>query len=191
MYAQDYDEALPFLYVSYNQPPPRTGLAQIIQPYIMNTDVYNCPSSNQKVTWPPSYLEHCSYGYHVGLFTAGNPPAQRLLASIRRPSEIVMMGDVMQDPNARGRFNVPTNARAPLHDLMELDGSNCTVCGGSHNYQYATGHAYTYDPIGFNFFVRHNGTGNVGFMDGHAKAMTYFDMYRDGSQHPYFDYSAK
>jgi len=44
-YAQDYDECLPFLYQAVSN--PRTGLAQITQPYIKNWEVHNCPSSDQ------------------------------------------------------------------------------------------------------------------------------------------------
>ena len=58
-----------------------------------------------------------------------------------------------------------------------------------HNSLYATGHANRYDYIGFNFLERHNGTGNVGFMDGHAKAIKYMELYRNGSQTPYFNYT--
>ncbi|MFO8081492.1 MAG: hypothetical protein R6V07_14480, partial [Armatimonadota bacterium] len=135
------------------------------------------------------YLGHRSYGYHVDLFKAGTVPALRKLADIRRPAEIAMLGDVMQDPHAGGRLNVPTNSRPPLHELMDLDGSNCTVCGGSHNWRYATDHDNVYDYIGFNFFPRHNRTGNVTFVDGHAKAMQYMDMYSGGSRAPHFNWN--
>ena len=154
----------------------------------MNWQVHDCPSSGSK-TIVNNYLGHRSYGYHVGLFTAGYTPATRTLADIRRPADIVMMGDVLQDPHARGRFNVPTNSRPPLHELMNLDGTNCVVCGGSHTYQYATGHDNVYDYIGFNFLSRHNNLGNVAFMDGHAKAMNYMTLYSNRSQNPHFNYA--
>ena len=184
MYAQDYDEKLPFL---YNTPPtgPRYGIALTIQPYINNWQVNNCPSSDG-LTAINNYLGHQSYGYHVSIFPTN---AGRNMSDVLRPSEIVMMGDVCQDPNARGRFNLPNNSRPALHTLMELDGRNCSICGSRHNRQYATGHANTYDPIGFNFLERHNGTGNVAFMDGHAKAMKYHELYRNGAPAPHFDYN--
>ena len=188
MYLQDYDEALPFLYNVPADGSPRTGLVQITQPYIMNWDVHDCPSSDQR-TQVGHYLNHRSYGYHVGLFRAGTVPALRMLAEIRRPAEIVMLGDVMQDPHAGGRFNVPTNSRPPLHELMNIDGSNCSICGGSHNYRYAHNHDNVYDYIGFNFLGRHNNMGNVAFMDGHAKAMNYMELYSNGSNSPYFNYN--
>jgi len=185
MYTGDYDEALPYLYVSYSQPPPRTGLAQLVQPYINNADVNNCPSSDGTVTEPISYLEHASYGYNIALFMAGNPPAKRKLAQIKRPAEIVMMGDVCQDRNAPGRFHTPTSG--PFK--CDPDGTNCQMCGGSHNSVFYHGSSDWTRP-GFNFLERHNGTGNCAFMDGHAKAMKHTELYQNGDPHPYFDWNS-
>jgi len=186
MYAGDYDECLPF---HYNVPPvgARSGLAQTIQPYIKNAQIYNCPSSNGRVTAPISYLEHGSYGYHTGwpcgtgLFTNGVVPPTRMLAEIRRPAEIYMMGDVMQDPNAPGWTHSPS--AGPF--LCDPDGCNCQICGGCHNWVFGP---HSWAQPGFNFLERHNGTGNAGFCDGHAKAMKHMALYNNGNNHPYFDY---
>jgi prepilin-type N-terminal cleavage/methylation domain-containing protein/prepilin-type processing-associated H-X9-DG protein len=182
MYAQDYDEVLPFFYISHADHSMRTGLAQIIQPYIKNADVYNCPSSDGVVTEPISYLEHASYGFHVNVFVSGNPPPRRKLADIRRPAEIIMMGDVMQDPNGPGQMRLPSSG--PFR--CDPDGSNCKTCGGTHNWIYGN---HNYERPGFNFLERHNGTGNAAFMDGHCKAMKHFELYQNGKDHPYFDYN--
>ncbi len=176
MYVQDYDERFPMLYWSAQ---PRGGLAQVIQPYIKNADVYNCPSSDGVVTEPIDYLEHRSYGYHTGLFLLNS---SRKLAEVRRPAEIFMMGDVMQDPNAYGRAHPPS--AGPFR--CDPDGSNCKTCGGTHNWLYGN---HDWERPGFNFLERHNGTGNAGFVDGHAKAMKHMDLYRNGNNHPYFDYN--
>ncbi|MGI5819994.1 MAG: DUF1559 domain-containing protein [Armatimonadota bacterium] len=187
MYAQDYDERLPALYFRYDEIGLRTGLMTMVHPYIMNTSVHDCPSSDERSTY--SWLGNRSYGYHVSLFRS-QTSASRKIGEVFRPANIVMMGDVCGDPNAMGRFNIPSNSRPPLHELMELDGSNCVVCGGRHNARYATGHANTYDYIGFNFIERHNGTSNVGFMDGHAKAMKYMELYNNGSNAPFFNWDS-
>ncbi len=180
MYVGDYDECFPFL---YNVPPvgSRYGLAQLIQPYIKNAQVYNCPSSDGTVTMPISYLEHRSYGYHIGLFTSGTVPATRKLAMVRRPAEIYMMGDVMQDPNAPGRGHLPS--AGPFQ--CDPDGSNCQICGGSHNWIFGP---HNWARPGFNFIERHTGTGNAGFCDGHAKAMKHMALYNNRNNHPYFDW---
>lgn len=116
-----------------------------------------------------------------------------MLALIRRPAEIVMMGDVCHDNNAKYRFHPPTSG--PF--MCDTDGSNCKICGGTHNSIYANPlsgpagtHSSSYDRPGFNFLERHNGTGNIGFCDGHAKAMKHMDLYNGGNIHPYFDYEA-
>ncbi len=185
MYMGDYDEVLPFLYVSISPSSQRTGLAQLVQPYTKNAQVHNCPSSDGTVTEPISYLEHASYGYNINLFMAGNPPAKRKMSQIKRPAEIVMMGDVMQDRNAPGRFHTPEGG-GPF--LCDPDGSNCQMCGGSHNWIFYHDSSDWTRP-GFNFLERHNGTGNCSFMDGHAKAMKHTELYQNRDNHPHFDYN--
>lgn len=180
MYVQDYDERFPMLYWSDS---PRYGLAQVVQPYIKNAQVYNCPSSDGVCTEPLSYLEHASYGYHTGLFLVN---ASRKLAEVRRPAEIFMMGDVMQDRNAPGRGHPPS--AGPFQ--CDPDGSNCKLCGGTHNWIFYDGGAvHGWERPGFNFLERHNGTGNAGFVDGHAKAMKHYELYQNGNNHPYYDWN--
>ncbi|MGD9496757.1 MAG: prepilin-type N-terminal cleavage/methylation domain-containing protein [Armatimonadota bacterium] len=181
MYCNDYDESLPFL---YNVPAvgPRYGLIQITQPYISNWQIHDCPSADQRTS--QSYLGHRSYGYNVGTFivfsTGGTP---RRLALIRRPAEIVMMGDVCHDPNAPGRGWYPS--AGPFR--CDPDGSNCKTCGGTHNSMYGN---HNWERPGFNFIERHNGTCNVGFFDGHVKAMKHMTMYNNGSNAPYFNWDS-
>ena len=76
--------------------------------------------------------------------------------------------------------------------MCDPDGSNCRVCGQTHNslYAYPLGsHTWQYDRPGFNFLERHNGTGNAGFMDGHAKAMKHMELYHNGNNAPYFNWN--
>ena len=167
-----------FLYQSAGT--PRTGLCQLIQPYINNFQVNDCPSSDGITA--NSYLGHASYGYNTCVFITNGGTK---MSVIKRPAEIVMMGDVCQDPNAPGRFHYPAYG-APQ---MDADGSNCLICGGSHNTRFATGHANAYDRPGFNFLERHNGTGNICFFDGHAKAMKRSELYSNGSDAPYFNHT--
>jgi prepilin-type N-terminal cleavage/methylation domain-containing protein/prepilin-type processing-associated H-X9-DG protein len=185
MYAQDYDETLPWAY-NVPDPLPRSGLIQLINPYVQSSQVHDCPSSNLKST--NSYLGNRSYGYNVNLFTNGVTPAMRTLAEIRRPAEIVAMGDTCLDQNAPVWLLTP--AYGPF--MCDPDGSNCRVCGQTHNslYAYPLGsHSSQWDRPGFNFLERHNGTGNAGFMDGHAKAMKHMELYRNGSNAPYFNWN--
>ena len=180
MYAQDYDEEFP---MGYDTGSPRNGLIQTTQPYTKNYQVHDCPSASEK-SLPTSYLGSRSYGYNTRIIGAN---WSRSIGDIKRPAEIVMMGDVCHDCNATYRFHPPT--AGPF--MCDPDGTNCRICGGTHNSRYAVplgSHTWVYDRPGFNFLERHNGTGNVGFCDGHAKAMKQTDLYQNGSNHPYFAY---
>ncbi|MFP4248795.1 MAG: type II secretion system protein [Armatimonadota bacterium] len=180
MYAQDYDERLPSLYFRFDDIGLRTGLMTMVHPYIMNTQVHDCPSADMSSSY--SWLGSRSYGYNTRLFLY-QQYASRKLGQVKRPAEIVMMGDVCHDPNAAGRFHPPTEG--PFK--CDPDGSNCELCGGTHN-SYFRGSNHEWDRPGFNFIERHNGTGNVAFIDGHCKAMKHMDLYSDGSLAPHFNY---
>jgi prepilin-type N-terminal cleavage/methylation domain-containing protein/prepilin-type processing-associated H-X9-DG protein len=179
-YCQDYDECLP---MAYWVPAPRGGLFLSTQPYIKNFQVHDCPSSDQKCV-PTDYLGNRSYGYSTQLIRVGITGAS--LGQITRPSEIVLMGDVAQEENARVGFYSPSSGKF----ICDPDGSNCTVCGQKHNScAFDNGSViHNWEPAHFNFIERHNGMGNVGFCDGHVKAMGHYALYNNGNNHPYFDY---
>ena len=188
MYAQDYDERMPMLYM--NRRPSSSdwyGIAQMLHPYINNVDVHDCPSASHtsNVT---SYNGNRSYGYHRGIIVANGA---RRMALIQRPSEIVMLGDVCHDRNNHCALNTPSSG--PF--MCDPDGTNCQVCGGTHNSRYADplsgpvdSHGSQYDRPGFNFLERHTGSGNAAFVDGHAKAMRHMELYNNGTDSPYFNW---
>jgi prepilin-type N-terminal cleavage/methylation domain-containing protein/prepilin-type processing-associated H-X9-DG protein len=183
MYAQDYDERMPMRYDSSS---PRVGLMQATQPYVKNQNVHDCPSAshNSAIT---SFSGHRSYGYTTGVFLTNGGTK---MAVIKRPAEIVMLGEVCHDRNNYCTLNTP--ASGPF--MCDPDGTHCKVCGGAHNSVFGdnTSHGAVSgtDRPGFNFLERHNGTGNAAFCDGHAKAMKHSDLYNSGNPHPYFDYNA-
>lgn len=173
-YAQDYDEALPMLYSSGTQ----VGLITSTQPYTKNFQVHDCPSADVKSN--TGYLGSMSYGYNALLI---NRDLGVRLGTIQRPAEVVLMADVLEDGWGPGRLANPSSQGAMMTDP---DGSNCRACGGSHNSLWPTGTApHTMRP-GFNVLERHNGMANVGFADGHAKAMKHRTVYNNGSDSPYF-----
>lgn len=98
-----------------------------------------------------------------------------------------MMGDVLGDPNAPGRFLYHSFGAMN----SDYDGSNCKICGGKHNsVMPSTTSGHSWQRPNFNLIERHNGLGNVAFMDGHCKAMKHTTVYNGGNNHPYFDYNA-
>jgi prepilin-type N-terminal cleavage/methylation domain-containing protein/prepilin-type processing-associated H-X9-DG protein len=178
MYASDYDEKLPML---YDLGSPRQGIIRTTQPYVKNWDIHDCPSAD--MTSNTGYLGHRSYGYNTKIITRAYGAKMALVQS---PASTVMLGDVCHDRNAPGRFHPPD--RGPFR--CDPDGSNCQVCGGTHNSMF--GDESSHGPVsgddrpGFNFIERHNGTGNASFVDGHAKAMKHTELYADGDPDVYF-----
>jgi len=75
----------------------------------------------------------------------------------------------------RQHMFVPSRGHRP----DAIDGSDWEEWGNG-------GDSPTVDWRYFNFVERHNDTGNVGFADGHAKAMKYNTLY-DGGANTYFD----
>ncbi|NUP98833.1 MAG: prepilin-type N-terminal cleavage/methylation domain-containing protein [Armatimonadetes bacterium] len=174
-YAQDNDERLPML---YDTGTPRNGLIMTTQPYTKNYQVHDCPSSDQKST--PTYLGNRSYGYNPFLITSNNAAG---LAQVARPAEVVMLADVVGDPNATGRLLLPSSGRL----RSDLDGSNCQICGQKHNSAWpSTTSGHNWDRPNFNVLERHSDTGNAAFADGHAKAMKHLTLYNNGVDALYF-----
>jgi prepilin-type N-terminal cleavage/methylation domain-containing protein/prepilin-type processing-associated H-X9-DG protein len=178
-YIQDYDERLPML---YDLGSPRNGLIQTTQPYTQSFQVHTCPSSDADSV--VNYLGNRSYGYNTNIFLAS--AACPKIGAILRPAEIIMMGDVVGDPNAPGRFLPPSSG--PIQ--CNPDGTGCFVCGGTHNSCFpSTTSGHSWQRPNFNLLERHNGTGNCAFMDGHCKAMKHYTVYSSGSNAPYFNYN--
>ena len=111
MYAQDYDETLPRYY--HNTPlnyTPQTA----IQPYMMNVQLWVCPSSKDPYAyywdsgWPGAPAAHAgSYGYNQHLNSD-------LLAELRVPAETGIWADarpkhVTLHENSRYRTSDPHN----------------------------------------------------------------------------------
>jgi prepilin-type N-terminal cleavage/methylation domain-containing protein/prepilin-type processing-associated H-X9-DG protein len=180
-YCQDYDEAFPGIYLG--PAGGYYGIMQELDPYIKNSQVHNCPSSDAAAV-PTSSLGSRSYAYLLALFPSLNGGPK--MGTVLRPAEIIMMCDAMEDGNLPGWLLNPGYGWLKTN----LDGTNCQVCGGTHNSMFpgtANGHAW--QQPGCNFFPRHNGMGNVGFCDGHAKCLTYSTVYNNGVLAPYWNWN--
>ena len=181
MYAQDYDEILPQL---YDNAVNRAGLFGLTQPYLKNFGVHDCGSADMKSV-TNNYLGHRSYGYSSTIFRY-TTLVSRSLAEVQRPADIVMAGDTLHDRNAPGRLCDPILIGAPQ---TNPDGSGCRICGQKHNSLfYVAGTAHEWQRPGFNFIERHQGFGNVAFMDGHVKAMKKAPLYNGGRLAPYWNF---
>ena len=143
MYAQDYDERLPYADRWGHPDGGQPYWYVYLHPYIMNEQVRVCPSQPNRArgygwNWQ-------NFGYRAMSGTIGRNPG-RSLAEIRRPAETIIIGD---NPDDGSRAAGGPWVYGP--DQQDPDGN------------------VTNDPALSNVARRHNGGGNYGFLDGHAK----------------------
>ncbi|MFO8079198.1 MAG: DUF1559 domain-containing protein, partial [Armatimonadota bacterium] len=169
MYLQDYDERFPFLYRPDAE--VRTSTIQLLHPYVMNTQVWDCPSAarNTMVYDDGSPRTFGGYSYAWNRYLVNQWVCPKM-AVITRPAEIVLGADATMDNWARERLYPPNEdnyneAIATLDFPPPCDNSrwDTSALGGERP--------------GFNVCPRHNGQANTVFADGHAKAMTYNGLY--------------
>ena len=147
MYAQDYDEKLPYVY-QYEPQPGATqlwwGAIDLIQPYVKNDQIVVCPSGN----WTYNYMRPpgrpnpvaCSYGRMSWLYGNSWGPG-----GPANPTPVSMAS--MMDP--AGTLDVIDAITPELWDSV-----NHTDLG--NNSQVSK---------------RHNDMFNASFLDGHVKAI--------------------
>ena len=148
MYLQDYDEVFFHRYFpAVSSAPVKQHWVQsdgngLLDPYIKNTQVYRCPSSKTQVY---------GYGYNGALSYTVE------LAKVKSPAEIL----IFVDDTWGGRI-----AYLPAHETTGA--ANLANWGANFANPAASPFVWGENtPYG-----RHNGVVNVGFCDGHAKAMT-------------------
>ncbi|MCD6361416.1 MAG: prepilin-type N-terminal cleavage/methylation domain-containing protein [Armatimonadetes bacterium] len=125
-YAQDYDEQTCFFAQHTSQ--PRVDWHWILQPYMKNWQIYNCPSANSTVD-PNNVNKYSSNGgYGIAYPDIAYYGRGVAMAQVEYPSETVVFADCQ-------------------------DNWLNTDAHGDH------------------IVARHNDVANVGFFDGHAKAM--------------------
>jgi prepilin-type N-terminal cleavage/methylation domain-containing protein/prepilin-type processing-associated H-X9-DG protein len=140
MYAQDYDERLNNDYQIPGMPANVCYWRFLIQPYVKNWQMFNCPSGLQS---QDASLPTTQYVNNYGI--NGNVVGQPL-ALLRTPAELAYVGDSRHwygSQGAGGSFAYP---------MMGLNGVACC--------SYATHPANG---------TRHNMGSNLSFCDGHAK----------------------
>jgi len=158
-YAQDYDESYVPSYIQLNGP-ANDRWFELIDPYVKNTQVFGCPS----------YLNYVldnvrlSYGHAHNQFgwwssTAVNPQPRRM-ADLTVPAQTIFVADSSSDGRTWAQFHADPDEkhdsaayvlRWPGQDTLVVSSGGC--CGGS------------------TLNARHNGVCNIGFTDGHVKAM--------------------
>ncbi len=152
MYAQDYDETLPYASAwGEAATPSYITWYQALMPYVKNSQIIVCPSyPNQSIGYGWNYQ---NFGYRAASGSIGRSPGCKL-GEIPIHAETILIGD---DPDEG------------FHDA-----------GGMYIYgptQFdPSGDNATNDPALSNVARRHNGGGNYGFCDGHAKWVSAMEL---------------
>ncbi len=170
MYAGDYDETLPTGGYRDDSLGIRQSFITLMDPYVKNSQVFDCPSQGPKSRISYNYC--LSYSFNDMLW-------RKKLAQIKSSAGKVFIADSTPH-NWAGRWNLFHPSRMG-HRPDAVDGSDHETWGEGTSDP-------TIDWRYFNFCVRHNMMGNVGFADGHAKAMGYETLY-DNGQNTYFQAS--
>jgi len=184
MYVQDYDERFPRHYFRRASDNGISGsVITVVHPYVQNVQVWDCPSSPRETSQSggqPSILGDFSYGWNYMVFTLGTVTKH---ARCTHPADTVMAADCCMDSWGRGRLYWPSYGVGYNEAIASQSGwpSNCDSA-----YWYTPDH----DRPGFNFSPRHNGQGNVAFLDGHAKNASYTQLHNGGNNY-YFDPDAQ
>jgi prepilin-type processing-associated H-X9-DG protein len=153
MYTQDYDETLPthsigsgdWIVAFYNEPqsygltPPRISWMYAIQPYLKNTQIYQCPDAVDNTgAAAPTALSRASYYGNGVVF--GRP-----VAEVPNPASIIW---------SQEGIDITKNS------VTRPSGCPSTACPGLTGYRAWL--ASSYSNI-------HSGGGNLLYCDGHAK----------------------
>jgi prepilin-type N-terminal cleavage/methylation domain-containing protein/prepilin-type processing-associated H-X9-DG protein len=146
MYAQDYDESVPYATLDTNgsaaQDAGDMTWRSMLIPYVKNVQIYLCPSKknpggtvyNGDVA---DYDQYAGYAMNVSHWIAGPPtsPSGQSLGSAEDESSVVLLWE------SNDTFQIGTDVNT--HGYVRTDAAA----------------------------IRHNGGMNCGFMDGHAKWM--------------------
>lgn len=145
MYAQDYDETVIPYYQDGNSPASMRLWWNILNPYVMNMQVYLCPSSPMPgAASERGYSNIIDYGMNRRCSTRGTAtPSVIKMATVRYPAETFII--------AEGDWTRSTADHS-----------------GSNGWDLMPTSPQTYNASSF-IPARHNGGANIVFMDGHAK----------------------
>lgn len=149
----------------------RTLSSYINVPASQKTSIFVCPgalvpveeSTNPYGPNNPTGDIVLTYGMHAGIMPRGLPAVT--LSQVKRPSEVILVADMCQDPNNKGW--TPNSIEQPSVFVSQSGGR-----GASVNLDELISTA-TDDDSGNNRWMRyrHKGRVNLGMVDGHAVAM--------------------
>lgn len=168
MYVQDYDGLFPKIYDSSSK--QIVTWYETLLPYTKSQQVFQCPTDNEKGiggNFVPTPKFRSSYAAsHDLLWGEGLEYAPSAsLSRVGKPSTTVFLSDAGTQTDSEAPFATSSSPvkdgcwilQLSMNSAMEGDGS---TCGPS---------------------LRHSGMSNVGFVDGHVKAMRVEQWFFEGS----------
>lgn len=190
MYSQDYDDVLPVPAVSM----PRRSWVDSLQPYVSNNWlVFRCPNMadslfGSKNVWGPdlppggnrSIWE--AYGWNVDYLAPGTPfgsslgsrpkvlPAPVSLAVVAKHADTVLCAGIGLEPGSGSWAG--TSSLYPVRGGYYAAPSPAGVGLNLSSGEGGWGQGCILGPYGGFEAPRHDGRGNVLFLDGHVRAMT-------------------
>lgn len=149
MYAQDYDESVVPSRLHWSGTQTYVDFTRLLQPYVMNEQIYICPSDGSPASRTDTYMLTRSYAvnYTVHPNEGGNPMS---LATITVPAETVSIVDSCATHpgiHSTGGYNELGTAWHPTYWPDRCHASDSRAA------------------------PRHNKMSNMGFIDGHVKTM--------------------
>ncbi len=166
-YTQDYDEKFP---PGHNDHFPNgQGMAwcQILQPYVKSTQVFRCPDDSD-TSWPwiqtppPGVAApfHTSYGGNWQINLDCNNGGGINLAGLSSPATTVYIADTGYTALVKDPWIDYTHVKAAPWILQDPTSTGCAGCATNAG-----------DPNWGTPNPRHTNLADVGFSDGHVKAM--------------------
>ncbi len=165
MYAQDYDQFLPMSITwGYNQPGYSNenrcwwGEA-VLQPYLKNRQIFQCPSSKDLGHAYPAYalnINFSKYGDSLAVTDVNSPAETSYICDVGYLSTGVMG----KDPSEWNEYQIG-HSHYQWYPPQNLNGS-----ASPPYYERTNAGDYRRRPV-----PRHNGGLNIGYLDGHAKWM--------------------
>jgi prepilin-type N-terminal cleavage/methylation domain-containing protein/prepilin-type processing-associated H-X9-DG protein len=170
MYVQDYDGLFPKIYY-HDVSGQIVTWYETLLPYTKSQQVFQCPTdSGTKVggSWKPAPKFRSSYAASYDLLWGDSlseyaPSAP--MSRARKPATTVFLSDA----------GVQTESEAPFVTTSSVDKDGCWLIWLSSN-SAMQGDGSICGPS-----LRHSGMSNVGFVDGHVKAMKVENWFFEGS----------
>jgi prepilin-type N-terminal cleavage/methylation domain-containing protein/prepilin-type processing-associated H-X9-DG protein len=178
MYSQDYDEnVMPAWLCNSGRDAgcPDSDInfwMTFVQPYIKNKQLFKCPSADELPDWAPERGYQTSYGHNHDKL---GWDFSIKMASVQRPAQIIMFADVgiITDAADSNPWVSQDTAYAKYVKNADQERPSINQWAGATFFrspeQYNAG-AQTWCSASVPI-ARHSGMCNVGYIDGHAKAI--------------------